>query len=137
MKRNTLLILVLLSLFLFQSISYAGFAGSGDVSDSTVLVVKTVDFAASATAQAIWTPASGKKFVITDIIISCSAAGTITVFDSTDSTANRVVKGYFSANGGIDHPYSKAFVSAAADNILKYTTGTGIAGSLTIWGYEE
>ena len=106
------------------------------VNSSATLIHKTVDFAASETAQAIWTPASGKKFVITDIIISCSAAGTITVFDSTDSTANRVVKGSFAANGGLTHPYSKSFVSATADNVLKYTTGAGIAGSITVSGYE-
>ena len=105
--------------------------------DNTTLLHKTVDFSASETAQAIWTPATGKKFVITDIIISCSAAGTITVFDNTDNAANRVVKGYFAANGGLTHPYSKAFVSATANNVLKYTTGSGIAGSLTVWGYEE
>jgi len=108
-----------------------------DSKDNTTLLHKTVDFSASETAQAIWTPASGKKFVITDIIISCSAAGTITVFDNTDNAANRVVKGYFAANGGLTHPYSKVFVSATANNVLKYTTGSGIAGSLTVWGYEE
>ena len=97
---------------------------------------KTIDFAASETAQAIWTPATGKKFVITDIMISCSAAGTITVFDGTDSTTYRVIKGYFAANGGLTHNYRKPFESAAINNVLKYTTGTGIAGSITVHGYE-
>lgn len=104
--------------------------------ESATLIHKTIDFSASETAQIIWTPTSGKKFVITDIIISCSAAGAITVFDNTDSTTNRVVKGNFAANGGLTHPYSKAFISVAADNVLKYTTGAGIAGSITVSGYE-
>ena len=112
---------------------------SGTVTDSitsATLITKTVDFSASETAQAIWTPTSGKKFVITDMVISCSAAGTITVFDSTDTTATRIVKGYFAANGGLSQPYSKPRTSSTADNVLKYTTGSGITGSLTIQGYE-
>ena len=119
-----------------MKVSSDGTLATSATLSGAVLVTKTIDFAASETAQTIWTPTSGKKFVITDMIISCSAAGTITVFDSTDSTANRIVKGYFAANGGLSQPYSKPRTSSTADNVLKYTTGSGIAGSLTIQGYE-
>lgn len=102
-----------------------------------VLIRKAVDFTASQTAQSIWTPASGKKFVITDYEISFSAAGAITVYDgNTDNTTQRVCKWNGAANGGVVHPYKKPFVSSAADNILKYSTGTGAAGSLIFIGYE-
>jgi hypothetical protein len=99
-------------------------------------VVKTVDFSASATAQAIWTPAGGKKFVICDWVVSTSAAGVITIFDGTDNTTLRVAKLNFAANGGAVKTYKKPYVSATADNILKYTTGSVIAGSITVSGYE-
>ncbi len=115
-------------------------SGSVTATDSVVsatLVHHAVDFTAGQTAQAVWTPASGKKFVITDMIISLTAAGTITVFDNTDSTANRVAKGYFTANGGLDHSCSKPFKSSTNDYVLKYTTDLTAAGSLVVWGYEE
>jgi hypothetical protein len=100
------------------------------------LVTKTVDFTASQTAQAIWTPAEGKKFVITDYDLSFSAAGAITVFDGTNDTTNRVFKFNGAINGGAIHAYRKKRISATANNILKYTTGAGAAGSLTVHGYE-
>jgi len=103
---------------------------------SATLIKKTVDFTASQTAQTIWDPTEGTKFVICDIILAASAAGTITVFDGTDDTTNRVLKAYFAANGGLCKNYRKPMISATADNILKYTTGSGITGSITVSGYE-
>lgn len=103
---------------------------------AATLVTKTVDFTASQTAQTIWTPANGKKFVITDYDLSFSAAGAITVFDGTDDTTYRVFKMNGATNGGAVHAYRKPRISAAANNVLKYTTGAGAAGSLTIHGYE-
>lgn len=107
-----------------------------DQIDEATLVVKTVDFTASQTGQTIWTPAAGKKFVICDIVLSASAAGAITIFDATDNTTLRVGKFNLAANGGAVVAYKKPYKSATADNVLKYTTGSGIAGSLTISGYE-
>lgn len=99
-------------------------------------IIKTVDFTASQTGQTIWDPAAGKKFVITDYDLSFSSAGTITVFDETDDAAGRVIKMYGAVNGGGIHAYKMPRKSSAADNVLKYTTGAGAAGSLTIIGYE-
>lgn len=99
-------------------------------------VAKTVDFSAGQTAQTIWDPTGGTKFVITDMVISASAAGAITVFDETDNTTLRVCKLNLAANGGAVVNYRKPYISATADNILKYTTGAGIAGSITVSGYE-
>jgi len=101
------------------------------------LVTKSVDIEASQTGTAIWTPASGKKFVITDIILSTSAAGLIIVFDGTDDAANRVLKISSDGDGwGLTKAYIKPRISAVADNVLKYTTGTVVAGYLTVHGYE-
>ena len=109
---------------------------NSDALVAATFVVKTVDFTASQTAQTIWTPAGGKKFVITDMVISASAAGTLTVFDATNNTTLRVNQIFLAANGGAVVNYRKPYVSATADNVLKYTTGSGVAGSITVSGYE-
>lgn len=100
------------------------------------LVKKTVDFTASQTAQTIWDPTGGTKFVVVQAIVSFSAAGALTVFDETDSAANRIFKLNGAANGGMAWTAAIPVISSTADNILKYTTGAGAAGSLTVFGYE-
>lgn len=100
------------------------------------LVKKTVDFTAEQTAQTIWDPTGGTKFVVVQVIVSFSAAGALTVFDGTDDTTNRIFKLNGAANGGMAWTAAIPVISAAADNILKYTTGAGVAGSLTVFGYE-
>lgn len=115
---------------------------SGTVSEleelySSDLVVKTVDIATGQTASTVWDPTTGTRFVITDMIISSSAAGVLTLFDGTDNTTLRVAKLNLSANGGAVVNYKKPYISATVDNILKYTSDTTFAGSLTVSGYEK
>ena len=100
------------------------------------VIKKTVDFTASQTAQTIWDPTGGTKFVVVQAILSFSAAGAITVFDETDNTTLRIFKINGAANGGMAISFSLPVISTTADNILKYTTGAGAAGSLTVFGYE-
>jgi hypothetical protein len=114
-------------------------SGAVTATDSVVaatFVVKTVDYSASATAQTLWQPAGGKKFVICDLIVAGNAAGTITLFDATDNTTLRVAKAYLAANGGFVKSYRKPYISAAAENILKYTSDSTATGSITVSGYE-
>ena len=118
------------------TVAVTGVATSANQILGKTMVRKTVDFTASQTGITIWDPTGGTKFVITDYDLSFSAAGAITVFDSTDSTANRVFKYNGADNGGAVHSYTLPHISATTDNILKYTTGAGAAGSLTIIGYE-
>lgn len=94
-----------------------------------------IDFANSQTAATIYTPPTGRKWVITDLDISLAAAGTIRIFDNTDTIANRVTQLIGAANGGKVHAYKKNRKSAAADNVLKYTTLSGATGSLEVSGY--
>jgi len=103
---------------------------------TTNFVVKSVDIAASQTGATVWTPATGKKFVLCDVILNLSAAGTITIFDATDNTTLRVAKLTLADNGGAVINYRKPYVSAAANNVMKYTTGAGSTGTLTVSGYE-
>jgi hypothetical protein len=98
-------------------------------------VTKSLAIAASATGTAAWTPTTGKAFYITKLLIALSVGGTLTLFDGTNAPANIVSDGtmpvgYFPVN--FDEPWP----SAAINNILKYTTGAGITGTLTAHGFE-
>jgi hypothetical protein len=111
---------------------------SGNITTSLegrTVIKKTVDPTASQTAQTIWDPTAGKKFVITSIVIGCTTAGIITLFDETNDTTNRIAKLDMDANtnGNIIYPLPQE--SSTADNILKYTTGSFV-GYLTVYGYE-
>ena len=96
----------------------------------------TIDFTASQTAQTIWDPTTSTTYHITGWVISFSAAGTFHMFDDTDTTGNRVAKYFGAANGGANLS-SLDIPGGAADNILKYTTGAGCVGSITVFGFEE
>ena len=94
-----------------------------------------VDFTENQTGEAIWTPASGTRFVVTGYHLTFTAAGVITVWETaTNNLAGRVFKHSGAANGGA--ALAVPFISRTADNVLKYTTGAGAAGSLTVFGYE-
>ena len=107
-------------------------------SDNKTMIVNSNTYSTAQTAQTIWTPTSGKKFVITDIIISASAAGTIVLFDNTNSATTLVTPVLtLAANGGCVVNFGvNRYTSAAANNVLKYTSGSGAAGNIMVKGYE-
>jgi hypothetical protein len=94
----------------------------------------------AATTATVWDPTAGKKFVLTKIVVSCKTAGDIQFFDNTDTAASLAIgpiltlgiAGGWSESWPLEWPY----ISAAADNILKYTTGAGFTGSVYVEGYE-
>jgi len=99
-------------------------------------VTKTATLTASQTAVDLWTPAAGKKFVITKVIVAITGAGTLTLFDGTNTAANNVFAGT-QATGNREYNFIDPFPSAAINTVLRWTTGTGTAGELTVHGYEE
>lgn len=103
-------------------------------------VSKRVAVSASQTGATVWDPTGGTKFVLTKLVYSATGAGTVQLFDETDS-GNTVITPIMSvaANGGfvLDWPADQPYRSATADNILKYTSGSGAAGSLLVEGWEE
>jgi len=99
------------------------------------MIKKTYAWAGAVTGQAVWTPASGKKFVITDIILSASANCTVTLFDNTDNTTNRIMKLYLTSNQVVTHNFSIPVTSSTANNVLKITTSAA-GGDITVFGYE-
>ena len=92
---------------------------------------------ASETAVEIWTPTSGKKFIIKNIISSMTAAGKITIFDNTNAAGNVIAVLDHAAAGVIVIDFPGGHPSSTANNVLRYTTGTGIAGTLTVLGHES
>jgi hypothetical protein len=95
------------------------------------------DFADQETGAAVYTPNSGKKFVLTDLTITTTASGVITVYDNTDDITHRIEK-LFSATygqGGIWN-YTMPYQSTAANNVLKITTVSGCYGSIKGHVYE-
>jgi hypothetical protein len=95
---------------------------------------------ASQTGSTVWDPAAGNKFVMTKLVYSATGAGTVQLFDGTDAD-NTVITPIMSiaANGGfvLDWPPDAPYRSATDDNILKYTSGAGAAGSIYVEGWEE
>lgn len=98
-----------------------------------------IAFTASQTGATILTPTSGKKFVVTDydISFSSSGAGTLTIFDNTNSSSTILTVINGANNGGVSHAMRKPYKPSAVNNVWKYTTGAGAAGDITLHGYEE
>lgn len=99
-----------------------------------------VAYSASQTAATVYTPASGKKLCCTHLAISASGAGAVKLFDGSDTAANAWSPNLtLAANGGWDAHFSdeNPLVMSAADNLLKYTSGAGAAGSIWLHGWEE
>lgn len=98
-------------------------------------VTKSVALTASQTGTTIWTPTAGKTLYIRNVIIALSVGGTLTVFDSTNAAANLLTDGTMPVGVAILH-FSEPWASAAINNVLKFTTGTGITGTITVHGFE-
>ena len=95
------------------------------------------------TNAAIWTPASGKRFVITDYILSIHNATlgqqSLQVFDGTNASGNHIIN-EVSASGSnyvIQCTSREPFVSVARDNVLRVTTSAGIRLGYAMRGYES
>ena len=116
----------------------------GDVSSANPLPVvdnldsatgKTIKVAytASQTGATVLTPSAGKKVKITSIGISASATGSVYLFDGTDSATTCIGPTFsLAVYGGVIWAFKKPWLSATADNVIKYTSGSGAAGSIFI-----
>jgi len=94
-------------------------------------------FSASQTDIAIWTPTAGKKFLISQIQIYMSAGGLIKVFDNSNAGGNVIVNLTVATAGIHIIPFYPAHPSSTVNNVLRYSTGTGAVGDLTVLGYES
>jgi hypothetical protein len=82
----------------------------------------------------VWDPTAGTKFVITDIIVSCTANAGITF---RDGTAGATFMSFIMlANTTISMNFQTPLMSIAADN--NFTAQTSAATvAITVSGYEE
>lgn len=103
---------------------------------------KDFSYTTTQTNTVIWTPASGKKYVVTDLVMNIrnSTLGTITVtiFDETNSAGNILYKANFEAGSNFDTAsnFITSFVSSNINRSLKITTSGGLTISGTFQGYE-
>lgn len=91
--------------------------------------------AGAATDGIVWSPASGKRWYVTDLIISVSAATTVTLEDDKAGGDNAVLKVDLAANGGFCKRFRTPLASGedAADLIVTTTAGNIY---VTACGYE-
>lgn len=81
----------------------------------------------------VWDPTAGTKFVITDIFVSATAAGTCTLKDGTAGTTFLIAS--LAANGGFVTNLQTPIQSTTADNNLTATAGAATQYVL-VCGYE-
>jgi len=87
---------------------------------------------ASASAVILWDPTAGKKFVVTDLIISTDVALIVDIDDGTDL----IIKLYGGADNTVVINLQTHIQSATADNNLTFQTDGAGAISVTVTGYE-
>lgn len=99
---------------------------------------KDIDLTGDQTAEAVWTPASGKTVIITGWSLTLTAAGTLKLFVGTDAAANRILYLNVPANGGESRQFPEGQgIAMAADAVLKVTSTGGGDVNGTIYGYEQ
>ncbi|TVL99575.1 MAG: hypothetical protein CV087_17605 [Candidatus Brocadia sp. WS118] len=81
----------------------------------------------------VWDPTAGKKFVITDIVVSATAAGTCTLRDGTGGSTIMILS--FAANGGWSSNLTSPIISATADNNLTIQASAATQ-YIMVTGYE-
>ena len=95
-------------------------------------VIKDEQYVAAVTSGTVWTPAGGKKFVMTDMIISTKDATSVSILDGT----TKVFEAYLASNGGVVSNFKTPIQSTTANNSLHITTDTASTLSITTTGYE-
>jgi hypothetical protein len=110
---------------------------------------KDGEYSTQQTGAALWTPVSGKRFVVTDFTISTggTTAGIVTLWQGasgdttyTVGTDPALFRGEFSpsatAKPGIAKVMTVPFISTTADHILRVTTSAAMTIYVQVNGYE-
>ena len=99
---------------------------------------KDIDLTGDQTAQAVWTPASGKSITLTGWTLTLTAAGTIKLMITSDTAATRFVYLNVPANGGESRQLQdKQCIGLAGDDVIKVTTTGGGDLNGTLYGFES
>lgn len=109
---------------------------------------KTAQYTTTQTGTALWTPATGKRIVVTSVQIQAggTTAGTMQLWygASADTTYTRgtdlaIFDGEFAPSATLKPGVVQngTFVADAADRVLRVTTSAAINPlTVTVWGYE-
>ncbi len=118
--------------------------------DPASQIWKQVEYNTAQTGTNIWTPASGKKLVITslDVMVGGSTGGLVTIWGAPSGTTTftpnntdqTFFKGEFAPNanskpGALKNPPVPMF-SDTVNDCLKITTSAGMTVYITVYGYE-
>lgn len=95
-------------------------------------VHKIGSYTTAQTDATLWDPAAGKKFVITDVIVSTDTKMDIHLEDGT----TKKFSWHLAANGGLSTNLQTPYVSIAADNLLTITSGAAGKVDIEVFGYE-
>jgi len=98
-------------------------------------VKKYYTSAGAATDGIVWSPAAGKRWYVTDLIISVSAATTVTLEDDLTGGDSVVLKLDLAANSGLVVPFQTPLFSGEDAADLMVTTSAGNI-YITAVGYE-
>ena len=102
---------------------------------ATAHVKKYYTSAGAATDGIVWSPAAGKRWYVTDMIINVSAAATVTLEDDLTAGDSPVFKAELAANSGIAHSFKTPLYSGEDAADLLITTSAGNV-YVTVTGYE-
>lgn len=91
--------------------------------------------AGAVTDGIIWSPAAGKRWYVTDLIINTSAAATVTLEDDKAGGDEVVMKFELAANSGVQHSFLTPLFSGEDAADLMVTTSAGNI-YITVVGYE-
>ncbi len=91
--------------------------------------------AGAVTDGIVWSPAAGKRWYITDLVINVSAAATVTLEDDKAGGDEAVMKFELAANSGITHSFNTPLFSGEDAADLLVTTSAGNV-YITVTGYE-
>lgn len=111
------------------------FPNQYELAGNTTHVKKYYTSAGAATDGIIWSPAAGKRWYITDLIINVSAAATVTLEDDLAAGDSAVFKAELAANSGISHSFNTPLYSGEDAADLLITTSAGNV-YVTVTGYE-
>lgn len=95
-------------------------------------IIRFGKYSDAQTDKVLWSPAGGKKFVVTDIIISCNEACNVVLMDDDV----HMFELYFDAKGGCVMNLQTPWKSTTADNDLKVITTEAVLHTITVLGYE-
>lgn len=98
-------------------------------------VRKYYTYSGAVTDGIVWSPAAGKKWVITDLIINTSAAAVVTLEEDLSAGDSAFMKFELAANGGVSTNFQTPLMSTEDDADLLVTTSAGNI-YITVSGYE-